>query len=174
MNTVKVAVGSQNKAKISAVREAFDQCKYSFRLQAVDAPSHVSAMPFSDEETMEGARNRAEYCLLHTDADLAVGLEGGVTETPFGLFLCNWGTLISRSGQIYFASGARLKLPDEVSDEVRKGRELSDVIDEYCQREDIRSHEGAIGIFTNGRMDRSAMFVHVLIQLIGQIEYAQQ
>lgn len=174
MSGVTIALGSQNKAKKSAVREAFDQCKYTIELQAVDAPSQVSEMPFSDEETMEGARNRAEYCFIHTDADLAIGLEGGVTETPFGLFLCNWGTLISRSGQVYFASGARIKLPDEVAIELKKGRELSNVMDEYCQREDIRSHEGAIGIFTNGRIDRSAMFVHVLIQLIGQMEYAQE
>ena len=59
----------------------------------VDAPSGVNAMPFSDNETMKGAINRAEYCIGNHEVDIAIGLEGGVMETPSGLFLCNWGAL---------------------------------------------------------------------------------
>ena len=170
MTPVKIAIGSKNKAKISAVEQAFLKCKYTIDIQAIDAVSGVSEMPFSDFETMTGALNRAKDCIEKSEAQLAIGLEGGVMETPYGLFLCNWGALVEHTGEIYFASGARIKLPEEIAVELNKGRELADVMDEYCNRQDIRSHEGAIGIFTNGYINRASMFVHVMLQLIGQME----
>lgn len=172
MSAIKVVIGSKNKAKVSAVRQAFSECKYEIDVQAIDVASDVSAMPFSDFETMDGAHNRAKNCLKEVKAQIAIGLEGGVMETPYGLFLCNWGAFVLQTGETYFASGARIKLPEEIAIELKTGKELADVMDEFCNRQDIRSNEGAIGIFTNGYINRTSMFVHVLLQLIGQMEMA--
>lgn len=167
---MNVAVGSKNKAKIKAVKQTFLEWGIDAEIVPIDAPSNVSAMPFSDEETMKGAINRAEYCLKTCDAKLAIGLEGGVTETPFGLFLCNWGALAARGKETLLAGGARILLPEEVAGRLRDGEELGPVMDDYSNRTRISSDEGAIGVFTNGRVDRSEMFSHIVKLLVGQLE----
>jgi inosine/xanthosine triphosphatase len=165
-----VAVGSKNKAKVKAVKDTFHELGIDADILPVDAPSNVSAMPFSDEETMKGAIHRAEYCLENSDAKWAIGLEGGVTETPFGLFLCNWGALAARGKTTLLAGGARILLPEEIAGRLRGGEELGPVMDDYANKTGISLHEGAIGIFTNGRIDRSDMFSHIVKLLIGQRE----
>lgn len=46
---VKVAVGSMNPAKITAVQKVLGN---TFELVAIDAPSFVSEQPIGDEETV--------------------------------------------------------------------------------------------------------------------------
>ncbi|MBM7715297.1 DUF84 family protein [Siminovitchia sp. FSL H7-0308] len=165
-----VAVGSQNKAKLKAVQRAFQELEIEAEIVPVDAPSHVSAMPFSDEETIHGAIHRAEFCLENSKADVAIGLEGGVTEATFGLFLCNWGALAEKGKKPLLAGGARILLPEEIAGRLRMGEELGPVMDDYSKRSGISSNEGAIGIFTNGRIERAEMFKHIIKLLIGQRE----
>ncbi len=54
----------------------------------VSASSGVAEQPFSDEETVLGAVNRARNALRLVKADIGIGLEGGVVETGHGLFFC--------------------------------------------------------------------------------------
>lgn len=164
---MKVAVGSTNQTKIGAVQGAMPEVL----LIPVSVPSGVSNQPFSDEETLQGAVNRARNALEATDADIAIGLEGGVLETGRGLFLCNWGALVARTGETLYAGGARIQLPDEFLHPLLSGKELSEIMDEYTKRRDIRSNEGAIGIFTNGYVNREEMFTHVAKLLVGQYMY---
>lgn len=169
---VLIAIGSKNPAKIAAGELA--RKNLNGKLVSIDVPSGVSAQPFSDEETMEGALNRAQAAMKEANADLGIGLEGGVVKTPYGLFLCNWGALVSQKGDTYFAGGARLKLPDEVAERLLEGIELGPVMDEYTKKKDIRKHEGAVGVFSNGRITRDTMFEHVVELLIGQYEYSHK
>ncbi len=169
---VKIAIGTKNPAKIKAAELS---CKeLGGELLSVNVPSGVSEQPFSDEETMEGALNRARNALDETGADFGIGLEGGVVETPYGLFVCNWGALVSRAGDQFIAGGARIKLPDAVAKELTHGRELGPVMDEYTKKQDIRKSEGAVGVFSNGRITRDRMFEHIMELLIGQYEYKER
>lgn len=166
---LKIVVGSTNKAKVQAVLQAIPT---SWELITSNVPSGVSNQPFSDEETIQGAMNRASNALHQTDAHLAIGLEGGVVETPYGLFLCNWAALKVRETQkTYIAGGARILIPEEVANKLREGKELGPVMEEYTTIHDVRNNEGAIGIFTNSKVTRSQMFKHIMDLLIGQFEY---
>src|SRR5690554_5671772 len=167
---MKIAVGTTNIAKLQAVRNVFSG---SFTIIECKVPSGVSEQPFSDEETLQGVINRAKNAAIQVGADIGIGLEGGVTETPFGLLLCNWGALVflSRPDEPVVAGVARIPLPDEIAERLYRGEEMGPVMDEYCQKENIRSHEGAIGIFTNGYVDRIEMFTHVTKLLKGQMDY---
>ncbi|WP_413378989.1 DUF84 family protein [Alkalihalobacillus sp. 1P02AB] len=166
---MKIAIGTKNPAKVHAVQEVFLKMKAT--VESVDAPSGVSSQPFSDEETVEGAVNRAKAALEVTNADLAFGLEGGVTETSGGLMLCNWGALVTPHEQIWLASGAKIALPFDVASELRKGKELGEVMAFLTDDHDIRKKEGAIGVFTAGRVTRKAMFLHIVELLYGQYEH---
>lgn len=166
---MKIIIGSENPAKAAAVKNAFNLPEAEFL--AIDVPSNVSAQPFSDEETIEGAINRAVAALEQGDGDIGIGLEGGVHMTKHGLFLCNWGALAEPGHPPLIAGGARIPLPDEIAGKLLAGRELGPVMDEYTMKKNIRKNEGAIGIFTNGQINRSEMFTHLTKLLAGQYEY---
>ncbi|GAJ57774.1 DUF84 family protein, partial [Geobacillus thermoleovorans] len=44
----------------------------------------------------------------------------------------------------------------------------------YTGRRNVRRKEGAVGVLTNGRVDRSAMFSHIVELLAGQYEWLCQ
>ncbi|MEN8701350.1 DUF84 family protein [Bacillus infantis] len=169
---MKIIIGSKNPAKIGAVEAIFNES--GFKVIPVDVPSGVSDQPFTDDETIKGAVQRAELALKEGSGNIGIGLEGGVQNTAAGLFLCNWGALAQKGKETIVAGGARIPLPQEIAEELLAGRELGPVMDEYAQKENIRKKEGAIGIFTNGRVDRAEMFAHVVRLLAGQFEYGNR
>lgn len=161
-----VSIGSKNPVKINSVKDVF--ANYKAIIVDIDSPSGVSAQPFSDEETIVGAKNRALHCLKEGKADLGIGLEGGVQEQKEGLFLCNWGAMIDQKGVQCLAGGLRFQLPHEVHHELLQGKELGDIMNDYANRRDVKKKEGAVGIFSNGLITRYDMFSQVVKLLLGQ------
>ena len=164
-----ISIGTKNPAKIAAVEHAFQD--YCFEMISVDTESGVRAQPLSDEETIKGAINRAEAALDIANADIGIGLEGGVQQTEHGLVLCNWGALKAKGMEPIIAGGARILLPEEIANRLIAGEELGPVMDEYTKKQNVRKKEGAVGIFTNGKINRVEMFAHVMKLLLGQYEF---
>ncbi|WP_080875010.1 DUF84 family protein [Oceanobacillus timonensis] len=164
----RITIGSENPTKIAAVKNIY----HDFEVRSLQVPSGVSAQPFSDEETQLGAMNRAKACAASSADGIGIGLEGGVMYVGDTLFLCNWGALATEDGKLYTASGARIALPKEIEDGLQTAGELSVVMDEYTKKENVRSQEGAIGIFTNNLVSRENMFTHVVQLLKGQYDFA--
>jgi non-canonical (house-cleaning) NTP pyrophosphatase len=46
-------------------------------------------------------------------------------------------------------------------------------MEDYAKIQNVRKHEGAVGIFTNGLITRVDMFTHVMNILVGQFKYKQ-
>lgn len=162
---MRILVGSKNPTKIQAVKNVFQTAEVG----SLEALSKVSAQPFSDEETMKGAVNRARQCAA--EGCIGIGLEGGVMEINGNMYLCNWGALVDENEKVYLASGARIPLPQEVTEQLKNGIELGEVMDEYASKKDVRSNEGAIGIFTKEKVNREEMFTHVIKLLKGQYSF---
>jgi inosine/xanthosine triphosphatase len=169
---MKIIIGSKNPAKNQAVKNAFDNSDFEF--VSMDIPSGVNEQPFSDEETINGAINRAVNALKLGEGEIGIGLEGGVQETSHGLLLCNWGALASKDFEPIIAGGARLLLPEEIAQRLRAGEELGPVMDDYAKMKNVRKHEGAIGIFTDGVINRVEMFTHIMNLLVGQYHYRKK
>ena len=169
---MNIAIGTTNKAKIGAVetvvQQFFDHAEFTYH----QAASEVSEQPRTTEETRQGAINRAKNTRIATDASLSFGLEGGVTEIEGVMYVCNWGALVVEDGTVFTAAGAQIVLPEEVAGEIRKGKELGPVMEAYTERRDIRQHAGAVGIFTNGLVNRQKMFEHIITLLVGQYLFA--
>lgn len=164
---MKIIIGSKNPTKLHAVEEVFSELV----ITSIKAESKVSAQPFSDEETREGAINRALECADYAPNAIGIGLEGGVMHVNNQLFLCNWGALVTQNKKIYTASGARILLPEEINEKLKSGVELGEIMDSYAKKNEVRNNEGAIGIFTNNIISRKEMFAHVVKLLKGQWEY---
>ncbi|RDW21515.1 DUF84 family protein [Oceanobacillus chungangensis] len=164
---MEIIIGSKNPTKVKAVAEIFE----GDQVIAITAESNVPAQPFSDEETRQGAINRAMECRKSTTNGIGIGLEGGVMFIDDTLYLCNWGALVSEDWQVHTASGARIALPKEIVESLKNGFELGDIMDDYANRKEVSTHEGTIGIFTNDLVSRKEMFAHVVKLLRGQWEY---
>lgn len=160
---LKVGIGSKNPAKIEAVRAAFALVGYEAEVIGIEVPSGVSDQPFSDEETLKGAMNRAKAVLEAGDFDYGIGLEGGVKETLAGAFVCNWGAIAARTGEVGIGGGHQVLLPDGIVEQLKLGRELGNVIDEWIGKTDIKKKEGTIGILTKNHITRTIMFRDVVI-----------
>ena len=164
---MKLIIGSKNPTKIKAVETVFP----SYEVIAKDMPSYVSAQPMSDEETRQGAINRARQSMESMPGAIGIGLEGGIMYVNDQLCLCNWGSLVTENGDVYTASGARIPLPEAFRTQLEDGTELGQVMEQYAKKQNVKQKEGAIGIFTNELVSRQEMFAHVVKLLRGQWEY---
>lgn len=84
------------------------------------------------------------------------------------MYLCNWGALATSDGRVFTAAGAQIPLPKSIATELLRGKELGPVMDIYANEAGIRNHKGAIGVLTDGMMNRDEMFSHLVTLLIGQ------
>lgn len=165
---MKIAIGTKNQAKNKAVQNICMSLINQPEFISLDVSSNVSAQPFGDEETLQGAKNRALQACNEASVHMAFGLEGGVKELDGQLYICNWGVLHTKEGQQYIAGGAQLPLPQEVAHAVRNGEELGPVMERYTNQTGIRHNEGAVGIFTCNIVKRADMFEHIVKLLLGQ------
>lgn len=162
-----VAIGTENPAKVHAIQDTLIQEPLTFK--ALEVPSGVSCQPFSDEETRLGAVNRAKAALVEANAELGIGLEGGVYEAENGrMFLCNWGALVDAKGHVWEASGLRIPVPKSVQEQLLKGLELGTIMDRLVEETGVSKREGAVGVFTHHWITRKEMFAHIVKALYGQ------
>ena len=165
-------IGSANSAKIRATENVVSHYYPKAKISSAAVGSGVSNQPFGDDETRLGAINRAfKASSLNNDA-IGIGLEGGVRTLDERLFICNWGALILPDGTRFTAAGAQIHLPEVIARKIRTGNELGPVIEEYYGAKGQRHKEGAMGLLTNGTVNRDELFSHILHLLIGQWQYS--
>lgn len=173
-----IALGSDRAAKIMAVRASI------VRIAAIDADwtnanvvarrveTNAPAMPLTDWQLMEGARERALAVRdsLHSrrlEADIYVGLEGGFHSISVGgewhTFLRGW-AYATDGEKSAFGAAPSISVPPEIVKRVVQGRrELGMVIDEVAGGRDIRSKQGAWGVLSRDLVTRSLSFELALI-----------
>ena len=158
----RAVVGSTNPAKIEAVRIALARLAPGCALKPVEVPSGVDVQPVGDLATREGARNRARAALAATNADVAVGLEGGVVHEPPVVWLVSWVAAIARVGRTGDASGLRMELPRAVAFRLAAGDELGTVIDDLFGVTASKQQSGAVGLLTEGFVLRTEAFADLV------------
>lgn len=159
-----VAVGSTNPVKVAAARRVIRFYWPRAKVVPVDVPTGVSPQPWGIAETITGARHRALRAREAVDADLGVGLEGGVEEVPEagGLLLSGWAAVATREGQVYVGSGGRVLLPPALVEALRQGAELGPAMDALSGQKGTKHTTGSVGILTRGFVDRESQFAVAL------------
>jgi inosine/xanthosine triphosphatase len=176
---VIVAVGSTRRPKLDAVREALAligprlKDGRSLEVRGVEVPSGVRHTPLTREDTMAGARQRAEALVAiarqkNEPWECFVGLEGGLDvmfmDGRRSVFLQNWAYVTDGSGVGTFGRSGGILLPDAlVTSVVDQGVELSEAIDSFAGSEGIRDGQGAWGVLTGGLITRQDAFRVALI-----------
>ena len=162
---MRVVVGSKNPSKLKAVESAFQKVfpDESIDVAGISVPSGVSDQPFGDEESLQGAFNRAEASKQKLgNADYWVGPEGGCTFSGEELEAFAWMVVMnkSKSGK---ARTSSFVLPNEVAILVRNGMELGHADDQVFNRVGSKSKNGAVGILTHDVIDRAAYYEQAII-----------
>jgi inosine/xanthosine triphosphatase len=155
---MKIAVGSLNEVKIRAVTAIVHGIWPQAEVTGLDVNSGVPDQPHGDEEAIAGALRRARAALFQAGADLGVGLEGGVTETPRGTYTNAWCAVVSREGATSVGGSVALPLPPRVAARLQQGWELGEAMDELTGMKDTKKKMGAVGILTNGLFDRERAY----------------
>lgn len=164
----KVVIASKNPVKIEATQAGFQRMfeNEHFVFEGVSVPSEVGDQPITHKETLEGAKNRAKNAKAQfPKADYWVGVEGGIYEDDFGMQAFAWIVIITEEN-ISQAQTAVFYLPEPIAKMVREGMELGEADDLYFGRSNSKQKDGAVGILTNGEIDRKSYYEHAMIMAI--------
>jgi inosine/xanthosine triphosphatase len=168
-----VAVGSTRRPKLNAVWEALsvigptlDEAAL-YDVVGVEVRSGVGHTPLSREESMAGARQRAEeVARLGRERsepwEYFVGLEGGLDVVKDNgqriVFLQSWAYASDGTRGAYGQSGG-IVVPEALARRVLdEGVELSVAIDAFAGEQGIRDQQGAWGVFTRNLHTRQDSF----------------
>src|SRR5690349_2922700 len=134
--------------------------------------TNIPAMPLTDWQLMEGARERALAARdalrsRRLEADLYVGLEGGFhsvsIEGEWHTVLRGWAYAFDGE-QGAFGAAPSISVPAHIVKRVVEGRrELRVVMDEITGSRDVRSKQGAWGVLSRDLVTRSLSFELALI-----------
>jgi non-canonical (house-cleaning) NTP pyrophosphatase len=188
MGKITIVVGSTRKPKLKAVSEALEQCgsllapEAEIEIIGREVDSGVGHTPSSREESMRGARQRAE-ALAQLARDQRepwhyfVGLEGGLdvvdekvdatidaspSLTPSRanrrVFLEGW-AYVTNGKRGHFGRSGAVEIPDALAHEVLgAGTELSLAVDQFAGAVGIRDAQGAWGVLSSNLISRQEAF----------------
>lgn len=176
-----VFVGSTNPVKINAVKSAFKPSAEEPKVIGLGVSSGVSEQPMSEQETRQGAMNRAknavEMGLEQHQQDLGqdylgIGLEGGVTiEDNYHdkkMWETVWVALLDNNSNYYLSSGGKFLVPSFVAEQIIQGKEMGPIMSKYYGGRSVKTQEGLIGAMTKKFVDRTEMYAAIAKIAVGQ------
>lgn len=158
VSIARVAVGSANPVKVAAVRAVLGRLSRTAAIESLEVASGVPDQPWGDEQTIRGATARARAAREACDADLGVGIEGGVVDVAGEVRTCAWAAVAARDGVVHVGGSLAMPLPPTVAALVRGGMELGHAMDAVTGSHDVKRGAGAVGILTAGLVDRRAAY----------------
>jgi inosine/xanthosine triphosphatase len=181
MNTMKIAIGTKNTAKVQALEETLQGYPiFAKGIQIIpfSVPSEVSNQPLSIEETILGAKNRAKNSFTACDScSYGFGIESGLIEAPGAKtgFLHVTVCSIYNGTDYYVGLSTGFEVPPSILSLVKDKK--MDLCDACLQtgistNTSIGSQEGLVGILTNGRLDRKTYSKQAITSALVQLEYA--
>jgi inosine/xanthosine triphosphatase len=153
---MKVIVGSKNPVKINATKNILEKIYGKTEVIGVNVDSRVPHQPFGKEETIQGAINRAKNAYSN-DFDLSVGIESGLMDIPnsiTGYIDLQWCAIFD-GDKITLGVSAGFEYPPSVIEEVLKGVEVGDVMDEVTGVDNLGQKTGAVSYLSKGILDRT-------------------
>lgn len=161
----KIIVGSKNPIKINSVKLGYQKVfsNLEFELEGVSVPSDVSDQPMSNQETLDGALNRATHAKNDfPDAKFWVGIEGGIERMGEEMMAFAWIVILSRDRKGKARTGTFF-LPPKVVELINQGKELGEADDIVFGQSNSKQKNGAVGILTNNIIDRTQFYVEAMV-----------
>lgn len=176
---VKVFIASDNPVKIRATKEGFGKFFQKISLKGIPVDSGVPAQPMG-EQTFRGAMTRVRHLKEYLKAksilyDFLVGIEGGVIVLNSRHFALGVVYIEDSDGDSGWGTSPLFELPVSIVEELKRGKELGEVMDELTGVNDSKRKFGAVGYFTRGVVTRSDFYragiIMALIPLLSKNLY---
>lgn len=169
---MRVHVGTRNPLKVEAVRAAFAEIYPDALLNviAVSVETGLPPQPFG-KQVAQGAMARARKALQ--GADFGVGIEAGLVRFPgdkrsFNVQFC---AIVDPLERMTVGHGPGFQLPQEIETKLLEGSTLNREMSCIAGIPEIKSKMGAVGILSNGLIDRLAITREaVLMALIPRLD----
>lgn len=160
-----VIIASENPVKINAVIQGFNKMisGHELTFSGCKTRSDVSDQPMTNEETRQGAFNRAKNAkALIADAEFWVGIEGGIEPTSDGMQAFAWIVILSNetSGM---ARTSTFYLPHKIATLIEQGMELGEADDRVFNKSNSKQQNGAVGILTKNNITRTSYYTEAVI-----------
>ncbi len=163
---INIVIASTNPVKINASLKGFKKMfkDETFKVEGISMPSGVSEQPLTNNETFQGALNRANQASQRiSTADYYVGIESGVESMDDEMHTFTWVVIKSKSGKIGKARSASLFLPPQVSKLILSGKELGEADDIVFGLANSKQGIGSVGILTKNVSNRELFYVEVVV-----------
>jgi inosine/xanthosine triphosphatase len=160
-----IVVASKNPVKVQAALSGFQRMfpEEHFITQTVSVPSLVADQPLSDQETLQGALNRARLAQQQTpSADYWVGIEGGIGNLGEEMTAFAWIVVLDKN-QCGKSRTGTFFLPPEVTRLVQAGKELGEADDIIFQRANSKQENGAVGLLTGNVVERAGLYEQAVV-----------
>lgn len=164
---MNIVIASLSPVKAEAVRTGFEMTfpGKEFEFTAVQALSGVSDQPMSDDEMRSGALGRIRHARESiSDADLYVGLEGGVQEMYGEMYNFGWVAIEAQNGKRGFGRTVAFSVPPEIRAlMIHKGLEQSHATDVFFAKSGTKTGTGTIGPLTNDVLTYVSWYIPAVI-----------
>lgn len=174
-------VGSTNPVKVNAVTLAASETWPEAVITGFEVSSGVGDQPMTDDETRQGAANRARAVLKlglsqqrYADAKqdtkpdvLGVGLEGGVFLKDNELWSTVWVAVTDQAGNMFESNGARFKLPKQFAQPILAGMPMGEVGGKLTLDPQLKKKQGMIGLVTSSFVDRTEEYAIIAKLALG-------
>lgn len=171
---MKFVIGTKNPGKMRMVQAVAESIfSEGIVVEGRDVPSGVPDAPI-DEDTFNGARNRAIACSEQKDADYFLGLESGLVERYGQFFEEAWVVVISKDGQRFAGYSSGLMLPEVVVRKMKSGQLHNDIMLEYDKRFNRPDDRDTWARYTGGGLSRQVSFEEAIRNAFIQLHDSEQ
>jgi inosine/xanthosine triphosphatase len=162
---MKIAVGSLNAAKLTAVRQGVAAYWPDAEVVGHDVPSGVRPQPLGHEETIIGALNRARAALAaQLDAALGVGLECGVLELHDWTVMVSYVAVVDSQGREVVVPSTGLPLPHAWGQALWAGAELGPLVKTLKVPDSYSGdRSGILAMLTKDLLTRDQLLAQILM-----------
>lgn len=161
---MRVAVGSQNPVKLEAINQAFNLYFDEIEIIPVIVDSGVQPFPMSHQETLTGAKNRAQEAWeADTSVNYAVGIEAGVFSIETS-FLVQGFAAIKKDDEVGLGCSVAFEVSPNIITKIDPSSDRSkQTIEQILGRSNIFHQEGVVGVLTQNQLTRTRILRDAVI-----------
>lgn len=162
---MKIAIGTLKTPKVEWVKEAVQTCPYFQNIESIEyilesVSSNISDMPLSIEETMTGAKNRAQNLKKKwIIAEYYVGIEWGTTDIMGRKYIGGIIYIENNLWEWHFGFSPMLEVPKKVEKMLYEDwLELGPVMSKLSGITNLASKNGSMWAWSNDMFTRKDEF----------------
>ena len=154
---MKALIGTTNPGKIEGAKEALEVFYKDVEVTGYKASSNVGDQPVN-EETLDGARNRALNVMAYAkanniDAEFFMGIESGIINLYDNWFIANAAVIIDKDGYESIGYGPIFPVPKKYVKEIIE-TDFGHVAEKIFNQSNLGQSVGGVNGLTNHSISR--------------------